>query len=491
MVDAARAPADAALPRGFLEAVERVVGARGWSIDPERIAPHAAEQWGTARGRSPLLLRPADVAELSQLLELCHAERVAVVPQGGNTGLVGAGVPDGSGRLAVLSLARLNRIREVDPLNDTITVEAGCVLETVQEAAAEVNRLFPLALGAQGSCQIGGNLSSNAGGTNVLRYGMARALVLGLEVVLADGRIWDGLRSLRKDNTGYDLKQLFIGAEGTLGVITAAVLRLLPRPRERQTAWLGVPSPQAAVALLGPVPRAPGRDRELVRAAWPAPASSSCCATCRARGGRSHGRRPGTCWPRSPGRLTEGLGAELERVLADALAQGLVLDGAIAASEAQRKALWALRENPTEAMAHAGLVLRHDVAVPVSKVPDLIAQGAAVLERAVPGVRIVPFGHVGDGNMHYNLLQPETMSAEAFRARGAEVQALVFDVVERARRQHQRRARHRPPQARRARAPQARARPRADARPQGAARPARHPQPRRGDLTGTDTEDER
>ena len=174
-----------------------------------------------------------------------------MVPQGGNTGLVGAGVPDASGRLVVLSLARLDRIRAVDPLNDTITVEAGCVLETVQNAAAEVNRLFPLALGAQGSCQIGGNLSSNAGGVNVLRYGMARALVLGLEVVLADGRIWDGLRSLRKDNTGYDLKQLFIGAEGTLGVITAAVLRLLPRPRERQTAWLGVPSPAAAVALLG------------------------------------------------------------------------------------------------------------------------------------------------------------------------------------------------------------------------------------------------
>jgi FAD/FMN-containing dehydrogenase len=229
---AARAAVPApALPRGFLEEVDRRVGRRGWTIEPEQLALHAAEQWGTWRGRTPLLLRPANTAEVAALLQLCHAHAVPVVPQGGNTGLVGAGVPDGSGRLAVLSLGRLNRIREVDPLNDTITAEAGCVLEAVQNAAAEAGRLLPLSLGAQGSCQIGGNIASNAGGVNVLRYGMARALVLGLEVVLADGRVWDGLRSLRKDNTGYDLKQLFIGAEGTLGVITAAVLRLVPRPR--------------------------------------------------------------------------------------------------------------------------------------------------------------------------------------------------------------------------------------------------------------------
>jgi FAD/FMN-containing dehydrogenase len=431
MADALSPTADdpaATLPSGFLEAVDRRVGARGWSVDAERIAPHAAEQWGTARGRSPLLLRPADVPELSRLLELCHAERVPVVPQGGNTGLVGAGVPDGSGRLAILSLARLNRIREVDPLNDTVTVEAGCVLETVQQAAAEVNRLFPLALGAQGSCQIGGNLSSNAGGTNVLRYGMARALVLGLEVVLADGRIWDGLRSLRKDNTGYDLKQLFIGAEGTLGVITAAVLRLLPRPRERQTAWLGVPSPQAAVALLALFRERLGdtvSSFELL---------AGDCVELVLRylpGARRPIAEPApwhvlaeVAWS-----LTEGLASQLERVLAEAMQQGLVRDGAIAASEAQRKALWALRENPTEAMAHEGVVLRHDVAVPVSKVPDLIERGARLLGQALPGVRIVPFGHVGDGNMHYNLLQPQTMSADDFRRRGAEVQALVFDVV--------------------------------------------------------------
>src|ERR671918_762095 len=248
---AVRAAAEAAdLPPGFLEELDRRVGRRGWTVEPDQLALHAAEQWGAWRGRAPLLVRPADTAEVAAVLELCHTYDVPVVPQGGNTGLVGAGVPDGSGRMAVLSLGRLNRIREVDPLNDTITAEAGCVLEAVQNAAAEVGRLFPLSLGAQGSCQIGGNIASNAGGVNVLRYGMARSLVLGLEVVLTDGRIWDGLRSLRKDNTGYDLKQLFIGAEGTLGVITEAVLKLFPKPSASATAWAAVKDPQAALELL-------------------------------------------------------------------------------------------------------------------------------------------------------------------------------------------------------------------------------------------------
>ncbi len=416
------------LPAGFLEAVDRRVGARGWSVDPERIGPHAAEPWGTARGRSPLLLRPATTAEVAALLELCHAAGVPVVPQGGNTGLVGAGVPDASGRLVVLSLGRLNRIRALDPLNDTITVEAGCVLETVQRAAAEVDRLFPLALGAQGSCQIGGNLSSNAGGINVLRYGMARALVLGLEVVLADGRIWDGLRSLRKDNTGYDLKQMFIGAEGTLGVISAAVLRLLPRPRERQTAWLAVPSPKAAVALLGLV-----RDR-LGETVSSFELLAGGCVDLVLRylpGARAPLARkaPWYVLAEVAWSLADGLGSELERVLEAALARGLIADGVIAKNEAERRALWALRENPTEAMAREGLVLRHDVAVPVARVPDLIEDAAAALGAILPGIRIMPFGHLGDGNVHYNLLQPAAMAAEDFRARAGEVQGLVFDVV--------------------------------------------------------------
>ncbi|HEX5077917.1 MAG TPA: FAD-binding oxidoreductase [Geminicoccaceae bacterium] len=426
----ARQPAagPAPFPAGFLEEVDRRVGPRGWTTDRERIAPHVVETWGTGRGRSPLLLRPADVQEVAALLALCHAAGVRVVPQGGNTGLVGGGVPDDSGGMAVLSLGRLNRIRGVDPLNDTITVEAGCVLQTVRDAAAGVNRLFPLALGAQGSAQIGGNLSSNAGGIEVLRHGMARALVLGLEVVLADGQIWDGLRALRKDNTGYDLKQLFIGAEGTLGVITAAVLRLVPRPRERQTAWLGVASPEAAVALLalfrerlgetvGAFELMAGPAVELVlrylpgaRRPLPEPAPWYVLAE--------------VAWS-----FEEGLAARLEQALEEAMQQGLVQGGAIAASEAQRKAIWALRENPTDAMAHEGVVLRHDVAVPVSQVAALIARGAQQFGRAIPGVRIMPFGHLGDGNIHYNLLQPEQMAAEAFIARKMEVQRRVFDLV--------------------------------------------------------------
>jgi FAD/FMN-containing dehydrogenase len=430
MVQARSLAGDAAsiLPPGFLEAVERRVGPRGFSIDPERVAPHTAEPWGTARGHSPLLLRPATTGEVAALLELCHAAGVPIVPQGGNTGLVGAGVPDASGRLAILSLGRLNRIRNVDPLNDTITVEAGCVLESVQQAAAEVNRLFPLALGAQGSCQIGGNLSSNAGGINVLRYGMARALVLGLEVVLADGRIWDGLRSLRKDNTGYDLKQLFIGAEGTLGVITAAVLRLLPRPRERQTAWLAAPSAQAAVALLGLVRERLGETVSSFELLAGGCVDLVLRYLPRTRAPLAR-QAPWYVLAEIAWSLEAGLGPELERVLEDALGRGLISDGVIAKSEAERRALWALRENPTEAMAHEGVVLRHDIAVPVSRVPELIEQGAAALAAAIPGVRIMPFGHLGDGNIHYNLLQPSSMAADAFRACAEEVQRLVFDIV--------------------------------------------------------------
>jgi len=427
---AVRAASDpAALPAGFLEELDRRVGPRGWSVEPGQLALHAAEQWGAWRGRAPLLLRPATTAQVATVLGLCHAHDVPVVPQGGNTGLVGAGVPDETGRLAVLSLARLNRIREIDPLNDTITAEAGCVLEAVQNAALEVDRLFPLSLGAQGSCQIGGNLSSNAGGVNVLRYGMARALVLGLEVVLADGRVWDGLRALRKDNTGYDLKQLFIGAEGTLGVITAAVLRLVPLPRERQTAWLAVASPRAALELLALFR---GRLGETVSSFELLEGNCVDLVLRYLPGARAPlaRRAPWYVLAEVAWSLAEGLGAQLEQVLEDALRRGLIKDGAVAASEAQRKALWALRENPTEAMAHEGVVLRHDIAVPVSRVPDLIERAGAELERAVPGVRIMPFGHVGDGNIHYNLLQPAAMPGETFYARRDEVQRLVFDVVE-------------------------------------------------------------
>ena len=417
------------LPSDFLDAVDHITGPRGWRSDADGIEPHSHESWGIGRGRTALVIKPGTASEASALMRLCQEYRVPIVPQGGNTGLVWAGIPDDSGRLAVLSLSRLNRIREIDPVGDTITVEAGVVLERVQEAAAEHDRLFPLALGAQGTCQIGGNLSSNAGGVNVLRYGMARDLVLGLEVVLADGQIWDGLRALRKDNTGYDLKQLFVGAEGTLGIITAAVLRLFPKPRETRTAWLALPSPAKAVELF---------------------------AFCRERLGDTissfelmgdlvvqrvidylpDGRQP--LRTRTPWHvlievawsLEDGLGERLEQVLSDAMQASIVTDGTVAKSEAQRKALWLIRENPTDAFAQAGVVLRHDVSVPVAKVPALIKQGSALFDKSIPGIRVVAFGHIGDGNIHFNFLQPEAMEGDVFRGMKDDVQTAVFDLVE-------------------------------------------------------------
>ena len=398
-------------------------------MEPEIVAPHARETWGIGRGSSPLVLKPADTDEVSGLLELCRRYGVQIVPQGGNTGLVGAGIPDDSGRLVILSLIRLNRIRAVDPIGDTITVEAGVVLETVQDRAAEVDRMFPLALSAQGTCQIGGNLSSNAGGVNVLRYGMARNLVLGLEVVLADGQIWNGLRALRKDNTGYDLKQLFIGAEGTLGVITAAVLRLFPKPRETQTAWLAAPSPKAAVDLLTFCRERLGdtissfelmADLVVDQVLTYLP------------DGRPPLQKP-TPWHilmEVSWSLEDGLADRLQTVLAAAMDRGLITDGMMATSEGQRKALWLIRESPTDAFAQAGVVLRHDVSVPVDKVPDLIGTGGSVFARMIPGIRIISFGHVGDGNIHFNLLQPETMTGDDFRALKDQVQKRVFDIVE-------------------------------------------------------------
>lgn len=417
------------LPDGFLDAVNQLAGSRGWSIDPEKIAPHARETWGIGRGRSFLLLRPADVREVSDILALCHRFGVQVVPQGGNTGLVGAGIPDDTGRLVILSLTRLDAIRAIDPIGDTVTAEAGVVLETVQNAAADVDRLFPLALSAQGTCQIGGNLSSNAGGVNVLRYGMARNLVLGLEVVLANGEIWDGLRALRKDNTGYDLKQMFIGAEGTLGVITAAVLRLFPKPRETQTVWLAVPSPKAAVDLLTFCRERLGEtissfelmaDRVVEEVLSYLP------------DGRSPLNKP-TPWHvlmEVSWSLEEGLADRLQAVLASAMDRGLLSDGMMATSEHQRRALWLIRESPTDAFAQAGVVLRHDVSVPVAAVPALIENGKRFFSKTIPGVHVVSFGHVGDGNIHFNLLQPDTMAADDFRAMKNQVQEQVFDLVE-------------------------------------------------------------
>jgi FAD/FMN-containing dehydrogenase len=412
-----------------LDRIRAIVGPRGWTTDPEDMAPYLVEERGLYKGRARMVVRPATTAEVAEVIKVCAETGLAIVPQGGNTGLVGGGVPHDHGDELLLSLGRMNRVRAVDPLNYTITVEAGCVLAAVQKAAAEVDRLFPLSLGAEGTCQIGGNLSTNAGGVGVLRYGMARDLVLGLEVVLPDGRIWDGLRGLRKDNTGYDLKQIFIGAEGTLGVITAVVLKLFPQPGSTETAFVAVPDPAAAIELLARMRAGTGdaitafellsrRTLEMVLRHIP---------------GTSDPLAAAHPWyvlmEASSGEASGGLRSSVESVLAEAVEAGLVRDATIAASGEQAKALWRLRETITEAQKPEGGSIKHDVSVPVSKVPEFIARATAACEAALPGIRVVAFGHAGDGNIHYNLSQPVGADRAQYLARWAEFNRIVHDIV--------------------------------------------------------------
>ncbi len=392
------------------------------------IAPYLVEERGLFRGRALAVVRPGRTEEAARVVGLCAAEGLAVVPQGGNTGLCGGGVPPEHGRAVVVSTERLTRIRRVDPVDFSLTAEAGCVLADVQQAAAEAGCLFPLSLGAEGSCRIGGNLSTNAGGTAVLRYGNARDLVLGLEVVLPDGRIWSGLRTLRKDNTGYDLKQLFIGAEGTLGLITAAVLKLFPQPREAATALVALPGPQQATDLLFRARQASG---DAVTACELIPRIGLDLDLAHLPGCRDPFARPHPWYlllelsSSRPG----GLRAALEAVLADALESGLAADAVLAESEGQRAALWRLREGIPEAQKKEGGSIKHDVAVPTSRVPELIRRATAAVEAELPGVRVVAFGHLGDGNIHFNLTQPVGADRRAFLDRWGEMNRIVHDIV--------------------------------------------------------------
>jgi FAD/FMN-containing dehydrogenase len=368
---------------------------------------------------------PADTDEVAAVVRACVAVGVAVVPQGGNTGLCGGATPRGGEVL--VCLRRLNRIRAIDADNNSITVDAGCTLHAVQEAAAGANRLFPLSLAAEGSATIGGNLATNAGGVQVLRYGNARELTLGLEVVLADGRIWNGLRALRKDNTGYDLKHLFIGAEGTLGLITAATLKLFPRPRAQATTWVAVPDPAAAVRLLGRLRDAAGDNvtafeivgrpaldlvlRHIPNAREPFAGKPAWQVLIELSGAQ------------------DDLSATLEQVLESAAADGVVDDAVIAASGAQAAALWTLRENVSEAQKIEGVSIKHDISVPVSLIAEFIARADAALRAAFPNVRIVCFGHIGDGNLHYNQSRPDAQSNADFIMQTSAVNRIVHDLV--------------------------------------------------------------
>jgi FAD/FMN-containing dehydrogenase len=399
-----------------------IVGKTNVLTSPEDTAAYFTDWRKRYSAAAECVVRPGSTAEVAGVVALCAREGVAIVPQGGNTSLCGGSVPTGARREIVLALARMNRVRELDALNDTVTVEAGCVLAAVQHAAEAAGRLFPLSLAAEGSCQIGGNLSTNAGGVSVLRYGNAREQVLGLEVVLPDGRVWNGLRALRKDNTGYDLKQLFVGAEGTLGVITAAVLRLYPRPTATATAWIAVASARQAVELLAAL-----RERLGGRLSAFELVSRSCleAVLAHASGSQDPLGAPHPWYllaEAADSGEPEWLREQMERALLECAGRGALADAALAHSGEQARAFWRLRESIPEAQFAN---VKHDISVPVSKTPELIEQAGRALEAAYPGVPIYAFGHLGDGNIHFNV------GSEALLSERQAVNRIVYGVVAR------------------------------------------------------------
>ncbi|AZO09253.1 FAD-binding oxidoreductase [Mesorhizobium sp. M3A.F.Ca.ET.080.04.2.1] len=406
-----------------------IVGDQYALRDQADIAPFITERRGLWHGRTSLVLRPGSVDEVSRIMRLASESGTPVVPQSGNTGLVGAQVPDKSGREIVLSLSRLNRIREIDVLSNTITAEAGVILQTLQEAADAAGRLFPLSLAAQGSCQVGGNLSSNAGGTGVLAYGNARELCLGVEVVLPTGEVFDDLRKLKKDNTGYDLKNLFVGAEGTLGVITAAVLKLFPKPKGREVAFAGLSSARAALSLFTLASDRAGASLTAFELIGKRPYDY----TLRHAPGVT--RLLADDWPWyvlmqvSSGRSEEDGRALIEEVLSAGLEQGIVGDAVIAASLAQGDALWNFREVLPECQKPEGASIKHDISVPIASIPDFIEKAAGAVASVSPDARVVCFGHMGDGNLHYNISRPEGGDDEAFLGLYHTMNQAVHDVV--------------------------------------------------------------
>ena len=415
----------------FIEDLAEIVGPAGLITDPSDLAPYNTDWRGRYHGDAAVVVKPASTAEVAAVVRACHDHRIAVVPQGGNTSQCGASIPRlGHGEI-ILNLSRMNRILATDWDNDTLTCEAGTVLATVQNVARQGGHLFPLSIASEGSAEIGGIISTNAGGTAVLRYGNMRSLVLGLEVVLPDGQIWNGLRGLRKDNTGYDLKQWFIGAEGTLGIITAAVLRLFSLPHVRATAWVALDSPRDAVALLGYLKTRSG-DRvtgfELVSR------SALQMVLHHIPGSHDPLSQPSPWYvlvemdDTDPGSDPHGV---LESSLAEALRSGMIIDAALAQSEAQADTLWALREQISEAQKLEGISIKHDISVPVSRIPDLIEEATARLEAQYPGIRLLCFGHVGDGNLHYNLSKPNLLDNAAFIEQTLAVNRIVHDTVDR------------------------------------------------------------
>jgi len=414
------------VPADVLSRLKAVVGSDGWSEDPARLAPKLVEWRDRWSGTTPLLLLPRTVEEVAAVVGVCAEAGVPVTPQGGNTGLVGGQIPQGE---ILLSLEKMRAIRDVSPLDDVIVAEAGCILTSVHEAAEAAGRFFPLSLGAKGSATVGGLVSTNAGGTAVLRYGTMRDLVLGLEAVLPNGEVFRGLKRLRKDNTGYDLKQLLIGAEGTLGVVTAASLKLFPILTSRATAMVGLTSPHAAVELLARAKAESGGGVE----AFELMGRRGLEFVLNHIGGREPLESPYPWYALIEIASGQEGAAEaaMERILTAAFEAALIDDAAIAQSRGQAEDYWALRENQSAGQKPEGTVWKHDVSVPVSRIADFIAEATAAVEARYPGTRVVAFGHVGDGNIHYDVIQPAGGDGKAHAALRDEGSRLVHDIVSR------------------------------------------------------------
>ncbi|PXX95257.1 FAD-binding oxidoreductase [Halomonas sp. LBP4] len=413
----------------FLDDLAGLLGKRGLLRDPDAMARYISDWAGDRLGMPLAVARPASTEEVAEVVTLCRRNGIRMVPQGGHTGLVAGALPEADGGELVISLERLNRIREIDPVNFTMSVDAGCVLDTVKQAAAEHDCDFPLSLGAQGSCQIGGNIATNAGGLNVLRHGMMRQLVLGLEVVLPDGRIWNGLHALHKDNRGYALDQLLLGSEGTLGIVTGAVLRLCPRPEQSRTALLGLPSVEAVVALYGLARRGcsdlltafeliPRRCIELAMEATPSLRDPMDAA------------HPWYVLMEVDATGPVDLDAMVEQLVERGLEGGLILDGVLAASEAQAQQLWQFRESMLEGQRRRGEHLRTDISVPISAIPAFVEAAGRAVTTASPHAEIIAYGHVGDGNLHFNVLPPADMAEADKRDHLHDLEERIFAVLD-------------------------------------------------------------
>lgn len=414
----------------LVDRLTKILGDDACLRDPERQERYVVDWRGMYRGRAPAVLRPRTTGDVARIVKLCAEAGVGIVPQGGNTGLVGGAAPSRDGTEVILSLERLNQVREIDRYNQTMVAEAGCILQTLQEAAEREGRYFPLSLGAEGSCQIGGNIATNAGGNAVLRYGNARDLVLGLEVVLPDGTIWNGLKGLRKNNTGYDLKQLFIGSEGTLGIITAATLKLYPARRQIEAALVAFDALDTLMALFDRV-RAEADAFLTAFELIPRIGIDMALEHVRAVKDPLSARYPFYALVELSSSQTRfSLRTLLEDMLGGMMSDGLVRDGVVAESRQQAAELWLLREACVEAQRLAGPSFKHDVSVPISRIPDLVGSASAAVRRIAPDTRIVAFGHVGDGNVHFNVCIGKGQSAEAFLRHGAAITKAIYEVVE-------------------------------------------------------------